>query len=81
MSKLTKAERAWIAEVQAVLDKCPSKRIGFYTIGDPQVLLWDMDKKEKVFKHRGDFSPAVMGANAGFELYLNFPAPVESVSA
>ncbi|UAN59598.1 hypothetical protein [Serratia sp. JSRIV004] len=81
MSELTKAEKAWIAEVQAVLNKCPSKRIGFYTIGDPQVYLWDMDKKKNVFGHKGDFSPAVENAGAGFELHLNFPAPVESVSA
>lgn len=81
MSELTKAEKAWIAEVQAVLNKCPSKRIGFYTIGDPQVYLWDMDKKKNVFGHKGDFSPAVKDADAEFELHLDFPTPVESVSA
>ena len=35
MATLTKKERAWLNELQEVLDRCPSpKKIGFYTIGD-----------------------------------------------
>ncbi len=33
MATLTKKERAWLNELQEVLDRCPSpKKIGFYTI-------------------------------------------------
>ena len=37
MSELTAEERKWVKQVQKVLDKCPSKRIGFYTIGDNNI--------------------------------------------
>lgn len=36
MITLTKKEQAWVDELQAVINRCPSpKKIGFYTIGDP----------------------------------------------
>ncbi|SQD05030.1 phage protein [Escherichia coli] len=38
MATLTKKERAWLNELQEVLDRCPSpKKIGFYTIGDKSI--------------------------------------------
>ncbi len=40
MATLTKKERAWLNELQDVLDRCPSpKKIGFYTIGDKSIYL------------------------------------------
>lgn len=85
MSKLTKAERAWVADVQAALDRCPSKRLGFYTIGDPTVTLWDRDKIDAVFnaldnRDAGEFCSAVEVAGAGFDASLDFPNAVESTA-
>lgn len=40
---LTAAEKKWLKELQAVLDKCPSKRMGFYTSGgSPTVHVFDL---------------------------------------
>lgn len=83
MPKLTKAEKAWIAEVQEVLDRCPSKRMGFYTIGDDELFVYDYSKEKKIgeFQDRGaDMSDAVSKANASFDVFLNFPNNVHSVA-
>lgn len=37
---LTPEEKAWLRKVQKLLDNCPS-RFGFYTIGDPQLQVFD----------------------------------------
>ncbi len=43
MATLTKKEQAWLSELQDVLDRCPSpKKIGFYTIGDKSIYLYDL---------------------------------------
>lgn len=84
--KLNKAEREWLAEMQHLLDTCPSKRLGFYTIGDAAVALYDRRKEEEIgeLQNRGkDFSFAVYEADAEIEKwkgYLTFPALVHSVS-
>ena len=49
MAKLTKKEMTWIDELQSVLDRCPSpEKIGFYTIGDPNIYLYDLRRIEEV---------------------------------
>lgn len=80
MSELTKAEKKWVRDVQKVLDKCPSKRIGFYTIGDNNVMLWDTDKKEEAMAQEDDFCVIVENCDAGFDEELIFPNPVESTA-
>lgn len=37
----TAAEKKWIAELQAVLDRCPSKRVGAFTTGDGDITFYD----------------------------------------
>jgi hypothetical protein len=39
--KLTTAEKKWVDELQAVLNKCPSKRLGAYTTGDADLKIYD----------------------------------------
>ncbi len=39
--KLTKAENKWLEDLKAILASCPSKRLGFYTIGDPGISVYD----------------------------------------
>ncbi|ECF1703325.1 hypothetical protein E1B77_20695 [Salmonella enterica subsp. enterica] len=78
MAKLTKKERAWVDEVNEVLARCPSpKKIGFYTIGDPVVSLYDLRHEAECLD--GDL---VRIANANgwlFDEELNFPSSVNGV--
>jgi hypothetical protein len=38
---LTAAETKWLDKLQALLDKCPSERLGAFTIGDPSLSIYD----------------------------------------
>jgi hypothetical protein len=82
--KLNKAELEWITKVQGILDECPSKRLGFYTIGDSEVSIYDLRKEEKIGdildEGRHDFCGAVIEVGADTETYLTFPANVHSTS-
>ncbi|MEI7222232.1 hypothetical protein [Pectobacterium carotovorum] len=81
MAKLTKKETEWVAEVQDVLNRCPSpEKIGFYTIGDPSVMLYDLRKSEEIFSAGLDHCVAVARLKAGFDEVLFFPSPVESTA-
>ncbi|WAM43667.1 hypothetical protein [Edwardsiella piscicida] len=86
MVKLTKKEIAWIDELQAVLNKCPSpKKIGFYTIGDPFVMLYDLRRIDDVqaaldHRHSSDWCTAVRDVGADIEETISFPSPVESTA-
>lgn len=51
MATLTKKERAWLNELQEVLDRCPSpKKIGFYTIGDKSIYLYDLRRMDEIME-------------------------------
>lgn len=80
MSKLTSAERKWLGDVQAVLNDCPSDRIGFFTTGDRTIYTWDLDKTDAVNDHRCDFHQAVRRERASFSVFLTFSAQVESTT-
>lgn len=82
---LTVKEKKWVERVQKALNACPSKRIGFYTIGDNDVMLYDKDKEEEVWEHlnsvkNSDWCKSVDALDAGFEATLIFPNPVESTA-
>lgn len=84
MSRLNAKEIAYLAELQAVLDRCPP-RLGFYTIGDPNLTVYDRSKEPEVNKaydsHRsGEFSDAVVRAKADFGVQINFPCNVHSTA-
>lgn len=40
---LTKSEAKWLADVEALLLACPSKRLGAYTVGDAQLHIYDKE--------------------------------------
>lgn len=84
MAKLTKAEQKWINDAQAVLNRCPSKRLGFYTIGDLSVHVYNLDQKDEVFalvdKGKHDFHQATKATDADFYESLDFPSQVESTA-
>ena len=86
MATLNKKERAWIDELQAVLDRCPSpKKIGFYTIGDPNINLYDLRRIDEVMealdsRQSSDWCIAVQDIGAGFDEHIDFPSAVESTA-
>ncbi len=86
MAKLTKKEQAWIDELQAVLDRCPSpKKIGFYTIGDPSICLYDLRRDKEVqaaldSRASSDWCTAVASVGAGFDETIDFPSGVLSTA-
>lgn len=82
--RLTRAEKEWLAEVQMLLNKCPSDRLGFYTIGDAQVSVYDRRKDEKITDLQDnsnmDFCQAVRHAEAETDYALDFPQCVHSTA-
>ncbi|EDM7844534.1 hypothetical protein SFF81_000816 [Salmonella enterica] len=86
MVKLTKKEQAWVEELQEALNRCPSpKKIGFYTIGDNEILLYDLrriDDVQAVIDRRGsaDWCTAVQDVGAQIDETITFPSPVESTA-
>jgi hypothetical protein len=81
--RLTKAEQSWIEQVQALLDVCPSKRLGFYTIGDSDVSIYDATKDAKIddimMTSNKDYGHAVEEAGADTIAQFIFPNAVHSV--
>ncbi|MFK4136743.1 hypothetical protein ACI2KR_31420 [Pseudomonas luteola] len=81
MTKLTKAEAAWVKRLQEVLNECPSDRIGAYTIGDCNIELYDRSKDQEIAEAQGnkEFCVAVQNLDAGMGT-LSFPFQVHSTS-
>ncbi|SLX01157.1 hypothetical protein [Klebsiella variicola] len=86
MAKLTKKERAWVDEVNSVLARCPSpEKIGFFTIGDPSILLYDLRRIDEVTdaldsRNSSDWCTSVKNIGAGFDETIEFPSSVESTA-
>ncbi|MDW6969920.1 hypothetical protein RNO05_23110 [Escherichia coli] len=86
MATLTKKERAWLNELQDVLDRCPSpKKIGFYTIGDKSIYLYDLRRMDEIMealdnRSSMDWCVAVHDMNAGFDEKILFTSSVESTA-
>ncbi|WP_028113428.1 hypothetical protein [Ferrimonas kyonanensis] len=84
MPKLTKAEAAWLKKVQKVLNECPSQRLGFFTIGDDSLMLYDKGREGEINqwmdRHPQDFPVAVEQLDADFGESLTFPTDVHSVA-
>lgn len=82
--KLTKAEKAWVAVVQAALDKCPSTRLGFATIGGCDITIFDVRGLDKISARldRGceDFIYAAGKLGLVAEESIRFPQPVEGTA-
>lgn len=81
---LTTEEKKWVSDVQKVLNRCPSKRLGFATTGDRDITVYDSSYSELIFKtlehEGGDYIPTAtkLGAVLGV---INFPSQVESTAA
>jgi len=61
----TKAESAWMRKVERLLLNPPSDRIGFYTIGDSELSVYDRSMEEEINAHdQQDFCQAVDAEDA-----------------
>ncbi|EDV9627065.1 hypothetical protein I3A88_16850 [Salmonella enterica] len=80
MAKLTKKEQAWIDEVNAVLARCPSpEKIGFFTIGDPVIGLYDLRHDKEIADTNDDLIPVAQRNGWLFEESLYFPSAVNGL--
>jgi hypothetical protein len=77
--ELTAEEKKWIKSVQRALNKCPSVRLGFYTIGDNDLSIYDTNLEHK-FDQDKDFGHAVAEVDAGASETLIFPSCVHSTA-
>lgn len=81
---LTKAEKAWLDKLQAVLSECPSSRLGFTTVGDCSVRVYDctrhIEAAEDLDRNGGEYDTAIERIGAMFPVALEFPRPVEGVA-
>ncbi|AZS06304.1 hypothetical protein MED16_gp64 [Pantoea phage vB_PagS_MED16] len=65
--KLTAAEKAWVKKVNKVLAECPSDRLRFFTIGDPDIFIanndtageWDIDNCDPLIEANRHGSTAI----------------------
>lgn len=80
---LTKAEKEWLNKLQALLDACPSKRLGAFTIGDPFLQIYDSTFEQQINAildcGTKDFCTAVREVGAELETLIT-PFPVHSTA-
>ena len=78
---LTKAEKQWIAALQAVLDACPSERQGVYTTGGCLLSFFDSkvngDWTEKNYRAELDVAQELEASGADLHASVTFPFNVE----
>ncbi len=84
-TKLTRAERAWIKELQDVLDRCPSQRLAFSASGDRDLMLHDATREHEISahmeEHPGEWRSAATEVGADFGgVHVVFPGNVHSVA-
>lgn len=79
-SKLTKKELAWLDEVNAVMARCPSpEKIGFFTIGDPVIGLYDLRSDKEISDSNDDLVRVAQQNGWLFDERLEFPSAVNGV--
>lgn len=85
MAKLNAKQKRWVERVNAVLAECPTPDdIGFYTVGDAEVFLFDLRRRAAVYsaldKSASDFCLAVAEVGAGYTEVIKFPQNVDSTA-
>ncbi|MEE9924002.1 MAG: hypothetical protein PBV01_11640 [Brucella anthropi] len=83
-SELTDAESKWLKRLKKALRECPSSRLGFYTIGDDNVFVYDKsfdaEINELLDAEKGkDFCTAVYELDADLDC-IRFPSNVHSTA-
>ncbi|ANZ52241.1 hypothetical protein Ahp2_59 [Aeromonas phage Ahp2] len=80
---LTAAEAKWVKDLQTLLNKCPSKRMVAFTIGDPMVVIYDSSFSGEIddIMNRSNKDVCQVVTALGAELAtVTFPFPVESTA-
>lgn len=82
MKPLTVAEKKWLAKLEAVLAECPSERFTAYTIGDPNVTIYDKSFEPEVSELcEGGDDVCIAVDKVGCELAIvRFPFAVQSTA-
>ncbi|KAB2783718.1 hypothetical protein [Brucella anthropi] len=81
-SELTDAESKWLKRLKKALRECPSDRLGFYTIGDEDVFVYDKNFDAEINELLGagkDFCTAVYELDAGLDSII-FPSNIHSTA-
>lgn len=52
MNSLTKEEKKWLAGVQRALNNSGSGRLGFYTIGDHDIMVYNKEFGDEIDKYQ-----------------------------
>lgn len=84
--QINQKESARFDEVNAVLARCPSpEKFGFYTIGDPNVMVYDLRKEKEIdrlldTRRSPDWCIAVRDADAEIDANIYFPSAVLSTA-
>lgn len=79
MATLTYEEQKWVDKVNKLLKKCPSDRIGFFTVGDENIGLYDLTYKDEIEKANPDLVRGINKTGHAFEDDIWFPRPVLGV--
>lgn len=84
MAEITRAELKWLLRLQKVIDACPSERLGFYTIGDSEVVLYDKTRDDEINaiadSSNKDFCVIVDELDAGLGVVICFPSNVHATA-
>ena len=48
MSTPTKAEKAWMSKLEKLLMNPPSERLGLFTIGDAELIVYDLNRESEI---------------------------------
>lgn len=82
---LTKTEKEWVIRLQKILSEAPTKRLGFFTIGDRSVSVYDRTFDESIDQYQeihpnAEFCNAVSAVTGGVLATLDFPSSVHSTA-
>lgn len=81
--ELTDDEAKWIKKLNRVLSQCPSERLGFYTVGDASIEIYDLNMQGEIdalMDRKGrDLGPAAEEVDAKLSR-LKFPSNVHSTA-
>lgn len=82
--ELTKEEKAWVKKVNKILSQCPSTRLGFASMGDPSIYIFDVTRLDEIYEqledNKGDFIPSAQEIGAVSVECIEFPSAVESTA-
>ena len=79
-TKITAEERKWLRKVQKVIDECPSNRLGFFTTGDNNIVMYDSESYDNLGLRDSVIDPAPAIESNGLILgSIFFPDNVEGL--